>query len=46
MIPDAWLEAIPGEAALATAALRYVDFFVRRLAAAHLFEQEAVRARS
>ena len=44
-VPDAWLEAIPGELTAAERRAGYLDFFTRRLAAAHLFEQEAIHAR-
>jgi hypothetical protein len=43
-IPDAWLEAIPGDMTAAERRAAYVDFFVRRLEAAHVFEEEAVHA--
>jgi len=45
-VPEAWLEAIPGEMTAAERRGAYVDFFVRRLEAAHVFEQEAVHART
>jgi hypothetical protein len=45
-VPDAWLEAIPGELSAAERRAGYIDFFTRRLAAAHTFEQEAVHARN
>jgi hypothetical protein len=48
-VPETWLEAIPGDAAPTDAAERragYIDFFTRRLAAASIFEQEAIRART
>ena len=43
-VPDVWLEqVVPGlNAAQMRAA--YVDFFLRRLRASHIFEQEAIRA--
>ena len=44
--PDEWLQAIPGEIPAAERRAGYLDFFTRRLAAAHIFEQEAVRARA
>ena len=46
MVPDAWLEAIPGGLTAEERRAGYVDFFVRRLAVAHIFEQEAMDARS
>jgi HipA-like protein len=47
LVPDAFFEAIP-DAAIAPAERRagYIDFLTRRLAAAEIFEQEAIRARS
>ena len=45
-VPDSWLEAIPGDMGAAARRAAYVDFFRRRLEAAHLFEQEATNARS
>ena len=45
-VPDAWLDAIPGNVPAAERRAAYVDFFARRLAAAQVFEQEAVRARN
>ena len=46
LVPDAWLEAIPGELSAVERRAVYVDFFRRRLDAAHIFEQEAIDARS
>ncbi len=43
-VPDAWLEAIPGGLTVAERSAGYLDFFTRRLAAAHIFEQEAIDA--
>jgi hypothetical protein len=45
-VPDAWLDPIPGGQSAEEKRAAYVDFFVRRLSAAHLFEEEAIRARS
>jgi hypothetical protein len=45
-VPDAWLEAIPGNLNAAERRAGYLDFFVRRLAASHVFEQEAISARA
>ena len=45
-VPDAWLEAIPGALSASARRAGYVDFFTRRLAAAHIFEQEATSARA
>jgi hypothetical protein len=46
LVPDAWLEAIPGEFDPAVRRAAYLDFFTRRLGAAHIFEQEATDARA
>jgi hypothetical protein len=43
-VPDSFFEAIPADPAEHRAG--YIDFFTRRLAAANIFEQEAIRARS
>jgi hypothetical protein len=45
-VPDEWLETIPGELTAAERRAGYLDFFTRRLAAAHIFEEEAVRVRA
>jgi hypothetical protein len=45
-VPDNWLDAIPGNLNPAGRRAGYLDFFVRRLAAAAIFEQEAIRARA
>jgi hypothetical protein len=45
-VPDEWLETIPGGLTAAERRAGYLDFFTRRLAAAHIFEQEAVRVRA
>jgi hypothetical protein len=49
-VPDSFFEAVPpvvpGPIAPAEYRAGYVDFFTRRLAAANIFEQEAIRARS
>ncbi|HET6208429.1 MAG TPA: HipA family kinase [Terracidiphilus sp.] len=45
-VPDEWLETIPGEFTAAERRAGYLDFFTRRLAAAHIFEEEAVRVRA
>lgn len=42
--PDAWLEGIPGSQTAAEIRGAYLDFFLRRLAASNIFEQEAIRA--
>src|SRR6266567_2306829 len=42
-VPDEWLESIPGGLRAAERREGYLDFFRRRLAAAHIFEQEAIR---
>jgi hypothetical protein len=43
-VPDAWLEANAGGVTAAEKRAAYADFFVKRLAAAEIFEQEATRA--
>jgi hypothetical protein len=43
-VPDEWLAADPLEWSPAQKRAAYVDFFTRRLAASHIFEQEAMRA--
>jgi hypothetical protein len=45
-VPGPWLDAIPGDLTAAERRAGYLDFFTRRLAAAPVFEQEAIRARS
>ncbi len=45
-VPDDWLEAIPGDVSPTERRAVYVDFFMRRLAVAPIFEQEATDARS
>ncbi len=45
-VPDAWLLPEPGVLTPAEKRLAYVDYFVRRLHAASLFVEEAVRARA
>ncbi|MGB9077601.1 MAG: HipA family kinase [Terracidiphilus sp.] len=46
LVPDAWLEAIPGNLSAGERRAGYLDFFSDRLAAAQIFEQEAMDARS
>lgn len=46
LVPGEWLEAVPGEISAADRRAAYVDFFQRRLAAAHIFEEEAAHART
>jgi hypothetical protein len=43
-IPDEWLEAISGEQTADEKRAAYTEFLVRRLAASHIFEQEAMKA--
>jgi hypothetical protein len=43
-VPDAWLETGPDSVSAAEKRVAYLDFFVRRLGAAHIFEQEATSA--
>ena len=44
-VPEPWLESIPGAESAAEKRAAYLDFFLRRLAAARVFEEEATRAR-
>jgi hypothetical protein len=50
LVPDAFFEAIPAAPGAATSPAErragYIDFLTRRLAAAEIFEQEAIRART
>lgn len=46
LIPEVWLEAIPGNLATSKRRADYLDFFDERLSAAQIFEQEAMNARS
>jgi hypothetical protein len=46
MVPEAWLEAIPGNVSAAERRAGYLEFFVRRLEASTIFEEEAIRAQS
>lgn len=45
MVPDEWLDVIPGGLPAAERRSGYLDFFTGRLASAHIFEEEADRAR-
>src|SRR5579863_182546 len=45
-VPDAWLEAIPGDLSAEARRAAYLDFFTQRLASASIFEQEADRVRA
>jgi hypothetical protein len=45
-VPDVWLDAVPGGLSPERRRAEYLDFFVRRLEVSHVFEQEAIRARS
>jgi HipA-like protein len=46
MIPEAWLETIPGDVSAVDRRAGYMDFFMRRLADSAGFEEEAIRAQS
>jgi hypothetical protein len=46
LIPGPWLESIPDGVSAAERRAGYIDFLTRRLAAAPIFEQEAIRARA
>lgn len=43
-VPDGWLGSVPGGESAGEKRAAYLDFFVRRLKAAAIFEQEATRA--
>ncbi len=45
-VPDAWLEAVPGGLSAERRRTEYLDFFLKRLEASPIFEQEAIHARS
>ena len=46
VIPEAWLEAIPGYVDAAERRAGYIDFLVQRLNISHIFEEEAIDARA
>jgi hypothetical protein len=46
MVPDTWLEAIPGNVDTVERSAGYLEFFTRRLEASMAFEEEAIRAQS
>lgn len=46
LVPEAWLDGIPGGVSAAERRAGYLDFFTRRLAASAIFEEEAIRAHS
>jgi hypothetical protein len=46
LIPDEWLQAIPGSISPADRRAGYMQFFTGRLAASAAFEEEAIRAQS
>jgi len=46
LVPDAWLEAIPGNIPAAERRAGYMQFFTARLRASAIFEEEAIRAHS
>jgi hypothetical protein len=45
-VPDQWLDTIPGDMSAEERRAAYKEFFLRRLAASSIFEQEVVHARS
>lgn len=45
-VPDAWLDAVPGELSAEKRRSDYLDFFLKRIEMSHIFEEEAIRARS
>ena len=46
MVPDAWLEAIPGGVSAGERRRATMEFFARRLEASQIFEEEAIGAHS
>jgi hypothetical protein len=46
LVPEEWLESIPDKIPPSDRRADYIDFLTRRLAAAPIFEQEAIRART
>ena len=46
MVPETWLEAIPGGVNAAERRAGYLEFFTRRLEGSTVFEEEAIRAQS
>ena len=44
LVPEEWLESIPGGQTVSEKRAAYVDFFVQRMADSAIFEQEAIRA--
>ncbi|HZL25621.1 MAG TPA: HipA family kinase [Acidobacteriaceae bacterium] len=46
LVPDEWLVGEPASLTAEKRRAEYVDFFVRRLAASEIFEEEVLRARS
>jgi len=45
LVPDGWLEGIPGDSSASARRRAYVDFLVKRLQVSHIFEKEAMDAR-
>ncbi len=46
MVPETWLEAIPGDVSAEDRRAGYMEFFMRRLEDSTIFEEEAIRAHS
>jgi hypothetical protein len=46
LVPDAWLETIPGDVSAEDRRAGYMEFFTRRLEASAAFEEEAIGAHS
>jgi hypothetical protein len=44
LVPDAWLEMIPGGTSTQDRRAGYMEFFTRRLASSTIFQEEAIRA--
>ena len=46
LVPEKWLDAVPGDVSATELRAGYMDFFIRRLGASATFEEEAIRAHS
>ncbi len=46
LVPEAWLESIPGDVSASERRAGYMEFFQRRLEGSAVFEEEAIRAQS
>jgi hypothetical protein len=45
-VPEEWLASIPGTLSAADRRMGYIDFLIKRLGNSHIFEQEAIDART